>query len=75
MCARRRYSYYDVIKWFAPRCDMILLMFDANKIDISDELKQVSTHRRRFSSVGLRSSHEIDRQSFSGVGYRTSRGL
>ena len=38
----RQYSYESVIQWFAPRCDMILLMFDANKIDISDELKRVS---------------------------------
>lgn len=40
----RQYSYYDVIKWFAPRCDMILLMFDANKVDIPDELADVIRH-------------------------------
>ncbi|KAL1527414.1 hypothetical protein AB1Y20_016082 [Prymnesium parvum] len=37
----RSYSYESVIQWFAPRVDMILLMFDANKVDISDELKSV----------------------------------
>jgi len=37
----RQYSHEDVIKWFAPRCDMILLMFDAHKVDIADELKEV----------------------------------
>ena len=40
----RQYSFEDVIKWFAPRVDMILLMFDAHKIDIADELKHVIQH-------------------------------
>ena len=30
-----------VIKWFAERADMIIIMFDAHKLDISDELKSV----------------------------------
>ena len=30
----RQYSYEDVVRWFAPRSDLILLMFDANKVDI-----------------------------------------
>jgi hypothetical protein len=30
-----------VIKWFAERADMIIIMFDAHKLDISDELKTV----------------------------------
>ena len=29
----------DVVKWFADRADMIIIMFDAHKLDISDELK------------------------------------
>ena len=37
----RQYSYEDVVRWFAPRSDIILLMFDANKVDISDEFKRV----------------------------------
>ena len=31
----------EVIKWFAERADMIIVMFDAHKLDISDELKTV----------------------------------
>ena len=30
-----------MIKWFAERADMIIIMFDAHKLDISDELKSV----------------------------------
>lgn len=29
------------MKWFAERADMVLVMFDAHKLDISDELKTV----------------------------------
>ena len=45
----RSYSYEEVVKWFAPRCDIILIMFDANKVDISDEFKRVIQARRRLS--------------------------
>jgi len=31
----------DVVKWFAERADLIIIMFDAHKLDISDELKGV----------------------------------
>lgn len=37
----RDYDYTEVIKWFAERADMIIIMFDAHKLDISDELKSV----------------------------------
>jgi hypothetical protein len=29
------------MKWFAERADLIVIMFDGNKLDISDELKRV----------------------------------
>jgi len=35
----RNYNFAEVIKWFASRADRILLLFDANKLDISDEFK------------------------------------
>lgn len=37
----RAYEFTEVIRWFAERADRILLLFDAHKLDISDELKSV----------------------------------
>jgi len=36
----RSYDFTGVIEWFAQRADMIILVFDANKLDISDEFKR-----------------------------------
>jgi len=35
----RTYSFTEVCSWFASRADVILLLFDAHKLDISDEFK------------------------------------
>lgn len=37
----RSYDFVKVCQWFAERADMILILFDAHKLDISDELKDV----------------------------------
>ena len=37
----RDYDFSEIVKWFAERSDMILIMFDAHKLDISDELRTV----------------------------------
>lgn len=44
----RTYNFIDVCGWFAARCDLILLLFDPHKLDISDEFKQVRPFIKAF---------------------------
>merc|ERR1719199_889018 len=37
----RGYEFEAVVKWFADRVDMVLVLFDVSKLDISDEFRRV----------------------------------
>ena len=37
----RNYNFVDVASWFASRSDLIFMLFDPSKLDISDEFKSV----------------------------------
>ena len=50
----RTYNFIDVCGWFAARCDLILLLFDPHKLDISDEFKQVCLCSCRTCSRSIR---------------------
>ena len=39
MFLKKRYDYQAVMAWLAERADRILVLFDAHKLDISDEFK------------------------------------
>ena len=62
----RDYDYGEVVKWFAERADMIIVMFDAHKLDISDELKSVldilRPHQEKLR-VLLNKADTIDQQA------------
>ena len=62
----RDYDFAEVIKWFAERADMIIVMFDAHKLDISDELKTVldalKPHQEKLR-VLLNKADALDGQS------------
>lgn len=50
----RAYDFSEVARWFADRSDLILLLFDAHKLDISDELKEVIEKIRPYNDDKVR---------------------
>lgn len=62
---QRSYDFTGVISWFAAKCDLILLLFDPHKLDISDEFKRVISSLRGHDDkirVVLNKSDQVDTQ-------------
>ncbi|KAJ0843461.1 putative EH domain-containing protein [Helianthus annuus] len=67
---QRSYEFTGVIKWFAEKCDLILLLFDPHKLDISDEFKRVisSLHGQEDKiRVVLNKADQVDTQQLMRV--------
>jgi len=46
----RSYDFAEVSRWFAERSELVLLVFDAHKLDISDEFRQIIEGLRGYES-------------------------
>ncbi|KAI3433598.1 hypothetical protein D9Q98_003408 [Chlorella vulgaris] len=66
----RSYDFIQVCGWFAARCDLILLLFDPYKLDISDEFKAVISTLRGHDDkvrVVLNKADSVDQQQLMRV--------
>lgn len=69
---QRSYDFTGVISWFAAKCDMILLLFDPHKLDISDEFKRVIASLRGNDDkirVVLNKADQVDTQQVRCLGH------
>ncbi|CAM9540622.1 unnamed protein product [Hapterophycus canaliculatus] len=61
---QRSYSFAEVARWFADRSDLILILFDAHRLDVSDELmeilKRLKDHQRSIRIV-LNKADQVDK--------------
>ena len=66
----RGYDFTKVVSWFAEKADLIILLFDAHKLDISDELKGtidvLKGHDDKIRCI-LNKADQIDRQQLMRV--------
>eukprot|EP00752_Nemacystus_decipiens_P012177 g10795.t1 len=67
---QRAYSFADVARWFADRSDMILILFDAHRLDVSDELMEIlmrlKDHQRSIRIV-LNKADQVDKATLRRV--------
>ncbi|GJZ33628.1 EH domain-containing protein 1-like protein [Tanacetum coccineum] len=67
---QRSYDFTGVTSWFAEKCDLILLLFDPHKLDISDEFKRVIASLRGNDDkirVVLNKADQVDTQQLMRV--------
>ncbi|KAI3466464.1 hypothetical protein Pfo_023127 [Paulownia fortunei] len=67
---QRSYDFTGVISWFAAKCDLILLLFDPHKLDISDEFRRVIESLRGHDDkirVVLNKADQVDTQQLMRV--------
>lgn len=60
---QRSYDFTGVTSWFAAKCDLILLLFDPHKLDVSDEFKRVISSLRGHDDkirVVLNKADQVD---------------
>ncbi|GJR21745.1 EH domain-containing protein 1 [Tanacetum coccineum] len=65
---QRSYDFTGVTSWFAAKCDLILLLFDPHKLDISDEFKRVIASLRGNDDkiyVFLNKVDQVDTQQYN----------
>ncbi|KAL8205708.1 hypothetical protein R6Q57_009259 [Mikania cordata] len=67
---QRSYDFTGVTSWFASKCDLILLLFDPHKLDISDEFKRVISSLKGHDDkirVVLNKADQVDTQQLMRV--------
>lgn len=67
---QRSYDFTGVTEWFAAKSDLILLLFDPHKLDISDEFKRVISSLRGHEDkirVVLNKSDQVSTQQLMRV--------
>ncbi|KAK4491748.1 hypothetical protein RD792_002523 [Penstemon davidsonii] len=67
---QRSYDFTGVTSWFAAKCDLILLLFDPHKLDISDEFNRVIGSLRGHDDkirVVLNKADQVDTQQLMRV--------